>query len=89
MDDLTLANLEILNNSNGEKRGTLLEKLDHCCTFTGKRLLKQWLCSPLCSIPAIVSRQEAISELLEKINAVQEVRSILKRVPDMERLLGK
>lgn len=84
-----MINLEVLNNSNGDKFGTLLEKLDHCCTFTGKRLLRQWLCSPLCSIAAIISRQDAISELMERGEKVQEVRNILKRIPDVERLLGK
>ncbi|KAK6631688.1 hypothetical protein RUM43_013752 [Polyplax serrata] len=89
VDGLTLGNLEVLNNSNGGKSGTLLEKLDHCCTFIGKRLLRQWLCTPLCSVSSIVSRQEAIAELLENPTVVQEVRMILKKVPDMERLLGK
>ena len=88
LDSLTLENLEVINNSNGEKHGTLLEKLDHCCTFTGKRLLRQWICTPLCSISGITSRQKAIIELSEK-GVIKKIKSMLKGVPDLERLLGK
>ena len=89
LDGITLTNLEVLVNSIGGKAGSLLEKIDRCCTFSGKRLIRQWLCSPLCSIPGIESRQKAVAELLENSHVMDEVRSALKQVPDLERLLGK
>lgn len=89
LDGITLTNLEVLLNSNGGKAGSLLEKLDRCCTFSGKRLIRQWMCSPLCNISAILSRQKAVAELLENIHVVDEVRSAFKNIPDLERLLGK
>lgn len=53
LDGVTLANLEILQNVSGGTEGTLLERLDTCSTPFGKRLLKQWLCSPLCNPTSI------------------------------------
>jgi DNA mismatch repair ATPase MutS len=37
LDGTTLCNLSILNDSSGENDGTLLQKLDLCCTPFGKR----------------------------------------------------
>ncbi|GCB85705.1 hypothetical protein scyTo_0026422, partial [Scyliorhinus torazame] len=65
LDAITLTNLEILRNgTNGTAEGTLLEQLDNCCTYFGKRLLKQWLCAPLCNPLAIEDRLNSIEDLM-------------------------
>lgn len=57
LDGISLANLEILQNSlTGGTEGTLLERLDQCSTAFGKRLFKQWLCAPLCNPHSINDR---------------------------------
>ncbi|XP_066999808.2 DNA mismatch repair protein Msh6 [Anabrus simplex] len=87
LDGTTLNNLDILQSA-GEEKGSLLKRLDFCCTPFGKRLLRQWICSPLCDVAAIKSRQDAISELLRHIDLMKEARALLAGLPDLERLLA-
>ncbi|XP_063300004.1 DNA mismatch repair protein Msh6 [Pelobates fuscus] len=90
LDGVTLANLEILQNgTNGSAEGTLLEKLDTCFTPFGKRLLKQWLCSPLCNPSSINDRLTAVEDLMAIPEKVSEINELLKKLPDLERLLSK
>lgn len=90
LDGVTLANLEILQNSStGGPEGTLLERLDMCCTPFGKRLLKQWLCAPLCNPSSIGDRLDAVEDLMGAPSQVTEVTDLLKKLPDLERLLSK
>ncbi|MCI4376690.1 hypothetical protein PGIGA_G00191290 [Pangasianodon gigas] len=90
LDGVTLANLEILQNgSTGGTEGTLLEQLDTCCTPFGKRLLKQWLCGPLCNPASINDRLDAVEDLMATPAQATEVTELLKKLPDLERLLSK
>ncbi|KAM4772473.1 DNA mismatch repair protein Msh6 isoform 1-T1 [Rhinophrynus dorsalis] len=90
LDGVTLTNLEILQNgTNGSAEGTLLEKLDTCFTPFGKRLLKQWLCAPLCNPFSINDRLNAVEDLMAIPDKVSEVGELLKKLPDLERLLSK
>lgn len=90
LDGVTLANLEILQNSStGATEGTLLEQLDTCCTPFGKRLLKQWLCGPLCNPASINDRLNALEDLMAVPAQATEVTELLKKLPDLERLLSK
>ncbi|KAL1783825.1 DNA mismatch repair protein Msh6 [Sigmodon hispidus] len=90
LDAVTLNNLEIfLNGTNGSTEGTLLERLDTCHTPFGKRLLKQWLCAPLCSPGAVSDRLDAVEDLMALPDKVTEVVDLLKKLPDLERLLSK
>ncbi|XP_063247263.1 DNA mismatch repair protein Msh6 [Prinia subflava] len=90
LDGVTLMNLEVLQNgTNGTTEGTLLERIDSCCTPFGKRLLKQWLCAPLCNPKSINDRLDAVEDLLEVPDKMSEVSEHLKKLPDLERLLSK
>ncbi|XP_069811021.1 DNA mismatch repair protein Msh6 [Dendropsophus ebraccatus] len=90
LDGVTLTNLEILQNgTNGSMEGTLLEKMDTCFTPFGKRLLKQWLCAPLCNPFSINDRLNAVEDLMAIPGKVAEVGELLKKLPDLERLLSK
>ncbi|NXO76777.1 MSH6 protein, partial [Sitta europaea] len=90
LDGVTLMNLEVLQNgTNGTTEGTLLERIDSCCTPFGKRLLKQWLCAPLCNPKSINDRLDAVEDLLAVPDKVSEVSEHLKKLPDLERLLSK
>ncbi|XP_044284717.1 DNA mismatch repair protein Msh6 isoform X2 [Varanus komodoensis] len=90
LDGVTLANLEILQNgTTGSVEGTLLEKIDTCCTPFGRRLLKQWLCAPLCNPCTINDRLDAVEDLLAEAAKMSEIRDLLKKLPDLERLLSK
>lgn len=90
LDGVTIANLEIFQNSfTGGIEGTLLERLDTCSTPFGKRLLKQWLCAPLCNPSLIKDRLVAIEDLMSVPAQVAEATELLKKIPDLERLLSK
>ncbi|XP_061331343.1 DNA mismatch repair protein Msh6 isoform X1 [Pezoporus flaviventris] len=90
LDGVTLMNLEVLQNgTNGTTEGTLLERIDSCCTPFGKRLLKQWLCAPLCNPKSINDRLDAVEDLLAVPDKMSEVSEHLKKLPDLERLLSK
>ncbi|XP_053099909.1 DNA mismatch repair protein Msh6 isoform X2 [Hemicordylus capensis] len=90
LDGVTLANLEVLQNgTTGSMEGTLLEKIDTCCTPFGRRLLKQWICAPLCNPSAINDRLDAVEDLLNEAAKMSEIRDLLKKLPDLERLLSK
>ncbi|KAM8945438.1 DNA mismatch repair protein Msh6 [Pelodytes ibericus] len=90
LDGVTLTNLEILQNgTSGSVEGTLLEKLDTCFTPFGKRLLKQWLCAPLCNPFSINDRLNAVEDLMAIPEKVSEIGELLKKLPDLERLLSK
>ncbi|KAA8583923.1 DNA mismatch repair protein Msh6 [Etheostoma spectabile] len=89
LDGVTLANLEIFQNGSGGTEGTLLERLDTCSTPFGKRLLKQWLCAPLCNPTSIKDRLDAVEDLMAAQAQATEVSDLLKKLPDLERLLSK
>ncbi|XP_070771659.1 DNA mismatch repair protein Msh6 isoform X2 [Enoplosus armatus] len=89
LDGVTLANLEIFQNGSGGTEGTLLERLDTCSTPFGKRLLKQWLCAPVCNPTSIKDRLDAVEDLMGAQAQATEVSDLLKKLPDLERLLSK
>lgn len=89
LDGSTLSNLEVFENSVGGYEGTLLDKLDHCSTVFGKRVLRQWICTPLCNPDAINTRLDALEDLREHPDIIEEVTKLLKTLPDLERLLAK
>ena len=87
MDDITLANLDII--SPDSQTGTLLEKLDTTVTAFGKRLLRQWVCAPLASISGIGARQDAIEQLMSHPSLMAQAKGLMCKLPDLERLLRK
>lgn len=90
LDGITLRNLEIVPlRSSDDTEGTLLGTIDHCSTNFGKRLLRHWLCSPLCNPEKISSRLDAVEDLIEIPEVVEAASFRLKKVPDLERLLSK
>ena len=55
----------------------------------GKRLLRQWLCRPLRSTPAINDRLDAVEEIASRPGLIAPFRRLLKTMPDLERALGR
>ncbi|XP_052086117.1 DNA mismatch repair protein Msh6-like [Mytilus californianus] len=90
LDGVTLANLDVTeNSSNGTLEGTLLQRLDQCSTPFGRRLLKQWLCAPLCNPESINDRLNGVEDLMESQDIVAEVVEMMKKIPDLERILNR
>jgi len=90
LDEVALTNLEILyNNYDRTEKGSLWAFVNHSKTAFGKRLLRSWLCHPLYRVNDIVRRQDAVTELIQLDEITDSVRTLLKNVPDLERLLTR
>jgi len=86
----TERNLELLLNSrDGGRSETLFSVLNDTMTAVGNRLLKRWIVRPLLSSLVIRQRQMAVHALSQHGFLRQDLRSQLKRVPDVERLTSR
>jgi len=83
-------NLEITEKMRDKsKKGTLLWVLDKTSTSMGGRHLRTWLNSPLIDSIEINKRLEAVRELKEDVILRGDIIDCLKKVYDIERLVGK
>uniref|UniRef100_A0A914XGZ6 DNA mismatch repair protein n=1 Tax=Plectus sambesii TaxID=2011161 RepID=A0A914XGZ6_9BILA len=95
LDGITLSNLNIVpcdrNYDRASAKISLLSTLDYCSTAFGKRLLRQWVCAPLCDPTPIRHRQDAIEALMDVDvkQFIDKATTVLKSLPDLERLLQK
>ncbi|CAD5111108.1 DgyrCDS451 [Dimorphilus gyrociliatus] len=89
IDGVSLNNLEILCNNAGTNQGTLLEKINFCNTAFGRRLLCQWICSPLINPSAINERLDAIDDIRNHADIFEKIGKEIKLLPDLPRLLKK
>jgi DNA mismatch repair protein MutS len=90
IDPASLRSLEVLQTIRSENtKGTLLESLDETVTGMGGRMLKGWLCRPLCELGAIESRQEAVGEAANSKNNLADIRRILSKISDTERIAAR
>jgi len=90
LDETARRNLELTETMREKKRkGSLLNVMDRTVTSMGGRMIRKWIEQPLININDINSRLDAVSELKEKFMLRMEIRELLKKVYDMERLIGK
>ncbi|MEK6777135.1 MAG: DNA mismatch repair protein MutS [bacterium] len=90
LDVSTIKNLELVrSNLDGGKRGTLLGVLDRTRTAMGGRTLRNFLLNPLLDPEEIRKRQDAVAELFENPQVLDDLRDQMKEVHDMERLIGR
>ena len=72
-----------------EKRGSLLWVLDKTVTAMGRRKLRAWTERPLTSHTRILSRLDAVDELVKNPTLLSDIREALKGVYDLERLMSR
>jgi DNA mismatch repair protein MutS len=90
LDASTRRNLELTETIRDKsKKGTLLWVLDKTVTSMGARTLRRWLEQPLVNTGDIEERLEAVAEFKDRFMVRMELRELLKRVYDIERLAGK
>ena len=90
LDHQSRRNLEITQTvRDGTFHGSLLWALDRTGTAMGGRALRRWLLQPLINLKGINARQETIAELVSDTSLRQDLRSILKKIYDIERLSGR
>jgi DNA mismatch repair protein MutS len=90
LDHQTRRNLEITQTiRDGTFHGSLLWALDRTSTAMGGRALRRWILQPLIDLKGIVARQETIRELIANTSLRQDLRSMLRKIYDIERLSGR
>jgi DNA mismatch repair protein MutS len=90
LDHQTRRNLEITQTIRDNTfHGSLLWAFDHTSTAMGGRALRRWLLQPLIDFKGIAARQDTIKELVTNISMRQDLRSMLRKIYDIERLSGR
>jgi DNA mismatch repair protein MutS len=89
IDPTTLKHLEVLETTDGERAGSLLDELDRTMTSIGSRRLRSWLLHPLTSLESIRDRLDAVEELAFQSTERGKFRDHLKGVQDIERLVAR
>ena len=90
LDLNTRRNLELTEKMRDKsKRGTLLWVLDKTSTSMGGRMLRRWINDPLIDVNEINKRLDSVKELKDSQMLKGEIIDSLKRVYDIERLIGK
>jgi DNA mismatch repair protein MutS len=83
-------NLELTETIRGKnKKGSLLWLLDKTDTAMGGRLLRQWIQQPLLYKNEIEDRLDAVQELVDDPIKMEEMKGLLRKVYDLERLAGR
>ena len=85
LDQNTQINLELTDPQNT----SLYSVLNRCKTPMGKRLLKDWILSPLQDIEAIRRRQSSIHDLIADAKLRGELTLLLQQCRDMAKSIGR
>ncbi|MBI4229242.1 MAG: DNA mismatch repair protein MutS, partial [Planctomycetes bacterium] len=90
LDRATLRGLEVLASArDGGADGTLLATLDATRTAVGARLLRAWVLRPLTDPSRLVLRHDAVGWFAGDAALRGEIRDLLGKVYDLERIAGR
>ncbi len=90
LDASTQKNLELTHNlKDGTTEGTLLWALDETLTPMGGRFLRSSILKPLVNITEIKNRLDSIEYLLEDYELLEELRTSLRKIQDLERISSR
>jgi DNA mismatch repair protein MSH2 len=78
------------SKTDANKNFSLFGLMNRTCTQgMGKRLLNRWLKQPLLDVHEIVGRLDVVQAFVESLELRTDLRSHLRRMPDIERLVSK
>ncbi len=89
VDPETRRSLELVDPIRPTQRGkehTLLRVMDRTVTSMGGRLLRKWMDRPSQSITEVNRRLDAVEELVSDVITRDDIRRVLAKVRDLERL---
>src|SRR5882672_7603737 len=92
LDNVTVRNLELvesLASIGGASGRTLLSVIDETVTGMGARLLRSWLLRPCVKRGEVEARLGAVQDLVASQITRDKLRSLLREVSDLERLIGR
>ncbi len=88
LDKFTIRNLELVQTPN-ENAVTLMQVLDHTQTPMGSRMLRKWILMPLKEKVFIDERLSVVDYFMQEEELLTELRGILRRMGDLERMVSK
>ena len=88
LDRFTVRNLELFGSSHDNGK-CLIDVIDNTLTPMGSRLLKRWLALPLKQVDLIKERLDVVDYYIEYKAQQLELRTLLKDIGDLERLISK
>jgi len=89
IDPATRRNLELTRTLSGERQGSLLDVIDRTVTGAGARLLAERLAAPLTDAAIIDRRLDAVASFVADETLRGDLRTLLKRSPDLARALSR
>jgi len=89
LDSVTVRNLELVESLAGGSGRSLLQVVDQTVTGMGGRLLRSWLLRPCIKRGEVEARLAAVQDLFASQILRDRIRSLLKEVTDLERVLGR
>ena len=89
IDAATRRNLELNESLSGARDGTLLSAIDKTLSAGGARLLDRRLSSPSLDLRTIRERHDAVSALCADRALAEDLRTALRRLPDLDRALSR
>ncbi len=91
LDYTTLRHLEILEplHHDAPRNASLYGAVNRTVTPMGARLLRNWLSQPLAAVEPIRRRQETVQTFIENSTGLENFRTQLTNVRDLERTLGR
>ena len=92
LDQVTVRNLELVESLagvGGASGRTVLSVIDETVTSMGARLLRSWLLRPCVKQGEVEARLAAVQDLVASQITRDKLRSLLKEVSDLERLIGR
>ncbi len=90
LDNNAVRNLELVESLKGNRfKNNLFCILDKCSTAMGSRFLKKSILFPLIDIKKIKERHDLIDEFLKEGLLVEDIKSDLNEIYDLERIVGR
>ena len=89
IDIATRRSLELVKTQTGEKSGSLFHCINKTITAGGSRLLLERLNAPLINKNLIEERLDTVSKLLNFPNELNNLRGLLRVMPDIQRSLAR
>jgi DNA mismatch repair protein MutS len=89
LDSVTVRNLELVESLAGGSGRSLLQVIDQTVTGMGGRLLRSWLLRPCIKRGEVEARLAAVHDLVSAQRLRDRLRTLLKEVSDLERVLGR
>lgn len=90
LDAATRKHLSLTESPDTQYKHTLFAYLNTCRTAMGRRLLKEWIHQPLCTLEAITQRQNVVEALIQEHDThLTALTTHLTSVADIERISAR